>query len=161
MEVQRSVLVTHSASQMFELIEAAEHYPQFLPWCAAATIVERTDTLVVADIVVDYRGVRFKFTTRNPKRAPEWMAIGLERGPFRRFEGEWDLRQLGDEGCRVNFTLRYDFQSGVMRTVAGPVFEKITNTLVDAFVNRANEVYAARPAAAPPPPPAFPGVNDE
>ena len=55
---------------MFDLIEAAEHYPQFLPWCSAATILERTDDVVVARIVISYRGVKFDFVTRNPKRAP-------------------------------------------------------------------------------------------
>src|SRR5512141_2653226 len=145
METRRTVLVPHSADQMFDLIEAAEHYPTFLPWCAAASIVMRDEAVVVADIVVDYHGVRFRFTTRNPKRRPEWMAITLERGPFRRFEGEWQLKALGAEGSHIVFTLRYDFESGVMRTLAGPVFERITNTLVDAFVSRADVVYAGLP----------------
>lgn len=150
MEVRRTVLVPHAPERMFDLIEAAEHYPEFLPWCAGATIVARDESVVVADIVVDYRGVRFKFTTRNPKRRPEWMAIRLERGPFRNFEGEWHLRRLGEDGCRIEFVLRYDFASGVMRTLAGPVFERITSTLVDAFVTRADT--APRPAVAAPAP---------
>lgn len=150
MEVRRSVLVPHSPDAMFDLIEAAERYPEFLPWCASATIVTREPEVVVADIVVDYRGVRFRFTTRNPKRRPEWMAITLERGPFQRFEGEWHLKALGDIGSRVDFALRYDFTSGVMRTLAGPVFERITNTLVDAFVARAAIVYATPPAPTAP-----------
>ncbi len=149
MEIRRTVLVPHSAERMFDLIEAAEHYPRFLPWCANATIVTRDPDVVVADITVNYHGVRFGFTTRNPKRRPEWMAITLERGPFRRFEGEWQLRALGEEGSHIVFTLRYDFESGVMRTLAGPVFERITNTLVDAFVARADVVYAGLPPAAP------------
>ena len=152
METRRSVLVPHSAERMFDLIEAAEHYPAFLPWCAEAAIVTREPGVVVADITVDYHGVRFRFTTRNPKRRPEWMAITLERGPFRRFEGEWMLRPLGDEGSHIDFTLRYDFESGVMRTLAGPVFERITNTLVDAFVARADVVYAGLPPSAAPAP---------
>ncbi len=149
MEIRRTVLVPHSAERMFDLIEAAENYPRFLPWCADAIIAMRDPTVVVANITVDYHGVRFRFTTRNPKRRPEWMAITLERGPFRRFEGEWHLRPLGIEGSHIDFTLRYDFESGVMRTLAGPVFERITNTLVDAFVRRALEPAPPRgdPAA--------------
>jgi ribosome-associated toxin RatA of RatAB toxin-antitoxin module len=145
MEIRRTVLVPHSAERMFDLIEAAEHYPAFLPWCAEATIVQRDVDVVIANITVDYHGVRFHFTTRNPKRRPEWMAITLQRGPFRRFEGEWKLRGLGDEGSHIDFALRYDFDSGVMRTIAGPVFERITNTLVDAYVARADVVYAGLP----------------
>ena len=149
MEVRKTVLVTHSARQMFDLIEAAEHYPDFLPWCAAATIVERDDSVVRADVTVDYHGVRFHFRTRNPKRAPEWMAIHLEHGPFHHFEGEWQLTPLGTEGCRVQFLLRYEFKRSITSRLAGPVFDRITNTMVDAFVQRADRVYAGVPAGEP------------
>jgi ribosome-associated toxin RatA of RatAB toxin-antitoxin module len=147
MHVNKIVLAQFSAERMFDLIEGAEHYPSFLPWCAEAKIVERDNTLVVADVTVDYHGVRFQFRTRNPKRPPEWMALRMEHGPFRHFEGEWNLRPLGTEGCRIAFELRYDFKSTLMSKLAGPVFDRIANTLVDAFVARADAVY--RNAAAP------------
>jgi ribosome-associated toxin RatA of RatAB toxin-antitoxin module len=157
MEVHKSALVAHSAEHMFDLIEAAEHYPQFLPWCSGATIIERTDEVVVARIAISYRGVRFDFVTRNPKRRPEWMAVDLEQGPFRRFAGDWQLRPLQESGCKVEFRLRYEFANAVMARVAGPVFERIANTLVDAFVERAAKTYGAGvPAAALPQPPVNP-----
>ena len=141
MEVRKTVLVGHSAARMFDLIEAAEHYPDFLPWCAAATIVERDSSVVAADVTVDYHGVRFHFRTRNPKRPPEWMAIRLEHGPFHHFEGEWNLTPLAADGCRIDFLLRYDFKRGITGKLAAPVFDRIANTLVDAFVARAERVY--------------------
>ncbi|MFO1324618.1 MAG: type II toxin-antitoxin system RatA family toxin [Burkholderiales bacterium] len=137
MEITKTALVGHSAERMFDLIEAAERYPTFLPWCERATILERTDDVVVARITVNYRGVQLEFVTRNPKRRPEWMAIDLEQGPFRRFAGDWHLKPLADAGCRVDFSLRYDFTSPVLARVAGPVFDRIANTLVDAFVAQA------------------------
>ena len=143
MQVTKTILAAFSAERMFALIEAAEHYPEFLPWCAEATIVERTATVVAADITVDYHGVRFHFRTRNPKRHPEWMALALEHGPFRHFEGEWNLKPLGADGCRIAFELRYDFKSTLMSKLAGPVFDRIADTLVDAFVARAEAVYRA------------------
>lgn len=150
MEVRRSALVAHPAEHLFALIEAAEDYPAFLPWCAGATILERSTELVSARIEVAWRGVRFGFVTRNPKRAPTWMAIGLAEGPFRRFEGEWRLTPLGTAGCRVEFRLAYDFAAGVLGSLAAPVFDRAANTLVDAFVRRADEVAPA-PAPAPAP----------
>lgn len=140
MQIHKSALVVHSAEAMFDLIEAAESYPDFLPWCAGATILERSDDLVVARIAVDYRGVKLDFTTRNPKRRPEWMAIDLEQGPFRRFAGDWHLKPLDAAGCRVEFNLRYDFASPMLARMAGPVFDRIANALVDAFVVRADEM---------------------
>ncbi len=143
MEVRKTLFVEHSAEQMFDLIEAAERYPEFLPWCAAATIVERDADVVAADVTVDYHGVRFHFRTRNPKRPPLWMALKLEQGPFHHFEGEWNLKPLASDGCRIDFLLRYAFKHSVAGRLAAPVFERIANTLVDAFVERADRVYAA------------------
>ena len=133
---------------MFDLIEAAEHYPDFLPWCAGATVLARDDEAVCATIAVDYHGVRFSFDTRNPKRRPEFMAIHLVRGPFRHFEGEWHLTRLAAAACRIEFCLRYEFASTVMAKLAGPVFGHIATTLVDAFVRRADEVHLGGAATA-------------
>ena len=120
MDVRKTVLVGHSAERMFDLIEACEHYPDFLPWCSGATVVARDDATVVADITVNYLGVRFDFRTRNPKRRPTWMTIHLERGPFRHFDGVWDLTPLAADGCRIDFALRYDFDSTAMSRIARP-----------------------------------------
>jgi ribosome-associated toxin RatA of RatAB toxin-antitoxin module len=139
-EVRRSALVASPVERMFDLIEAAEHYPAFLPWCAGATVLARDDSVVSARIAIDFHGVRFEFATRNPKRRPEFMAIHLEQGPFRHFEGEWRLAPLAVDACKIEFRLHYEFQSAAMAKLAGPVFDRIANTLVDAFVGRAEQV---------------------
>jgi ribosome-associated toxin RatA of RatAB toxin-antitoxin module len=142
-EVRRSALVPFAAERMFDLIEAAENYPAFLPWCAAATILARDESMVSATIAVDFHGIRFRFDTRNSKRRPEYMSIQLVRGPFRHFEGEWRLAQLDVAACKIDFSLRYEFQSRTMARLAGPVFGRIADTLVDAFVDRAERLYRA------------------
>ena len=148
MIVRHSALVVRSAETLFDLIEAAENYPRFLPWCAGASIVSRTAAEVSADIHVNYHGVRFGFRTRNPKRRPVHMTIHLEQGPFRRFEGEWILTVLAPEACKVEFTLDYEFDSALMTRMAGPAFAHISGTLVDAFVRRAESLPQQAGAAA-------------
>jgi ribosome-associated toxin RatA of RatAB toxin-antitoxin module len=150
--VHRSALVAHPAEHLFRLIEAAEDYPAFLPWCAGATILHRDDALVIARIEVAWHGVRFGFVTRNPKRAPTWMSIGVQEGPFRHFEGQWNLTPLAAWGCRVEFALDYEFTATLLGTLAAPVFDHAANTLVDAFVRRADETtpQSQPPQGAPP-----------
>jgi len=136
-EIRRSALIQSSAACTFDLIEAAEHYPAFLPWCANAVILARDESLVAARLTVNYHGLRFDLTTRNPKKRPHWMAVHLDRGPFRRFEGEWRLTELAAEACKIEFLLRYEFDSALVGRLAGGVFDGIANTLVDAFARRA------------------------
>ena len=145
MDVRRSALVAHSAEAMFDLIEAAEHYPAFLPWCAGATILWRDDALVRADIDVAWHGLKFRITTRNPKRRPEWLAFHLERGPFRQFEGEWNLLALAPDACKVEFSLRYELGGALVQYVAAAASERLVSAFVEAFVARADALHGACP----------------
>lgn len=149
MDVRRSALVAHSAEDMFDLIEAAEHYPAFLPWCAGATILARDETLVRADIDVAWHGVKFRITTRNPKRRPEWLAFHLERGPFRQFEGEWTLRPLAPDACKVEFALRYELGGALVQFVAAAASERLVAGFVEAFVARADALHGPPAAGGP------------
>lgn len=139
MEIRKSTRVGRSAIETFDLIEAAEHYPTFLPWCADAVILARDDEEVAARITIDFHGLRFALTTRNPKRRPHWMAIHLEQGPFRRFEGEWRVTELAADACRIDFDLRYEWGGGLMGLLARPIFDDIANKMVDAFARRAEQ----------------------
>lgn len=145
MDIKKSVLVPHPAEAMFDLIEAAEHYPQFMPGCRAAVILERSDEWVAARLTLRQAGISLELETRNPKRRPTWMEVRLTRGPFRHFLGEWRLTPLNATACRIDFTLSYELE-GVAGRIAAPVFARIADNMVDAFVTRAERVL---PSAAP------------
>lgn len=140
--VEKSVLVAHTPERMFELVDRVEDYPDFLPWCGGTELKLRDETHTVATIHIAYLGIRQSFTTENLKTRPREMRITLQDGPFAELEGDWSFQPLGDDACKVEFRLQYVFSSRVLETVLAPVFHHITNTFVDAFVRRADEVYA-------------------
>jgi ribosome-associated toxin RatA of RatAB toxin-antitoxin module len=139
--VQKSVLVSHSAQRMFELVDAVEAYPEFLPWCDGAKVLYRDDARTRATIHVNYHGARQSFTTENAKSPPSLMTIRLVEGPFRVLDGEWRFTTLAEQACRIDFRLHYEFSSRLFEKLVGPVFTYIATTLVDAFVHRADKVY--------------------
>ena len=141
MVVEKSVLVGHSARQMFDLVDAVEDYPKFLPWCDDAKVIHRDDTRTRATIHINYHGVTHSFTTENAKNPPQSMTIRLVEGPFKVLDGEWRFVELSPEACKVEFCLRYEFSSWLLEKLVGPVFSYIANTMVDAFVQRAEKVY--------------------
>jgi len=153
MNVRRTALLPLPAAHLYDIIEAAENYPRFLPWCVGARLVCRDEHVVSADLQVKWGGMNFEMRTRNPKRRPEYMAIHLERGPFRRFEGEWHVTALAPDACKVLFTLDWEFESSLMTRVAGPVFKRLTDTMVEAFIQHALATPApVTPIAVPPMP---------
>jgi ribosome-associated toxin RatA of RatAB toxin-antitoxin module len=148
LEIRKTALIGYSAANMFDLIEAAEHYPTFLPWCAKAAILSRDENVVVARITANYHGVVFNFTTRNPKRRPHWLAVRLEQGPFRRFEGEWWLTELATNGCKIDFSLRYEFGGPLVGKLAGRAVDGFAGDVVAAFARRAENVLGPQQSAA-------------
>lgn len=129
---------------MFELVDRVEDYPQFLPWCGGTQLHVRDDLVTEATIHISYMQVKQHFTTRNTKKLGEEMLIALKDGPFRRMAGSWRFKVLSATACKIEFVLNYEFSSGLLEKVLGPVFGMLTNGLVDAFVHRAEKVYGAR-----------------
>lgn len=140
--VTRSALVPFSAQQMFDLVEGVEQYPQFLPWCSGTAVSHRDPAVTQATIHINYRGIKQSFSTENHKQPPERMTLQLVEGPFSMLDGEWLFTALGAEACKVDFRLSYEFSSTLLEKLVGPVFGHIAGTMVDAFLKRADIVYA-------------------
>ena len=141
--VHKSVLIWFSADEMFALVTDVDRYPQFLPWCDQASILTQQDQTMTAKVGISFGGIKQSFTTRNAHVPGRQVHMELVEGPFSKLDGRWDFTPLGQDqrACKVDLTLRYDFNSVALAAIVGPVFDKIAGSLVDAFVKRANQVY--------------------
>lgn len=140
-KVNKSVLVGYSTQQMFILVDEVENYPEFLPWCGGAEVSYRDPQKTRATIHIDYHGIRQSFTTENLKQPPHAMCMRLVKGPFRTLDGNWRFTDLSSRGCKIEFSLHYEFSSKLLDKLVGPVFSYIANNIVDGFVRRAEQVY--------------------
>jgi ribosome-associated toxin RatA of RatAB toxin-antitoxin module len=139
--IHKSVLIWFSAQEMYNLVTDVASYPQFLPWCEQASIIEHHEHGVTAEIGMSLAGFKKAFTTHNTHIEGREVKIALVKGPFKELHGLWQFLTLGNErACRVELQLNYDFES-MFGALVGPVFDKIAGTLVDAFVKRAEQVY--------------------
>ena len=119
-KVEKNVLVLHSAKEMFELVDKVEDYPKFLPWYSKTEVIERKGNELKARLFMDY----------------------LLEGPFKTLRGTWKFIDLGDDMCKVEFRLEYDFSNAVLSAMISPVFGHLAGTLVDAFIKEADRRYA-------------------
>ena len=142
--IDRSALVPYSPQEMFALVSDVDAYPQFLPWCSDAEVLAVEGDEVTARIDFAVGGVSKSFTTRNHHTPGRRIEMRLLEGPFSDLQGYWQFDPLGDAGCKISLSLKYGFSSRVVRMVVGPVFGQIANPLVDAFQQRAAEVYGER-----------------
>ena len=142
--VHKSVLIWYSPQEMYALVTDVAHYPQFLPWCDHATVLEQNDKGMIAEVGISFGGVHQTFTTRNTHTESSQVGMQLVKGPFSKLDGQWNFHPLGDgsqRACKVELSLNYGFDNATLGRLVGPVFDKIAASMVDAFVKRAQQVY--------------------
>jgi ribosome-associated toxin RatA of RatAB toxin-antitoxin module len=144
-EIQRSALVPYTPAQMFALVDDIESYAAFLPWVSAAKLIERTDHERVGRLEMSRAGLREQFTTRNVVAPPGRLEMKLLDGPFRTLEGVWTFDAIGatdaPRGTRIGLALHFEFKNRVTDLLLAPKFASSCDSLVDAFVKRAREIY--------------------
>ena len=142
--VEKIVLVPHTAEQMFNLVDRVEEYPKFLPWCGGGVVNDMQGTTMHATLHIDYHHIKQHFSTENKRNPPLQIDIKLLDGPFKHLDGSWRFIPLNEEACKIDFRLHYEFSSKLLEKLVGPVFSHIANSFVDAFIQRAEKVYAKK-----------------
>ncbi|VUZ25192.1 Ribosome association toxin RatA [uncultured Comamonas sp.] len=142
--VNKSVLIWYSPEEMFALVRDVAHYPEFLPWCSHSQVLEESEHGMTAEVGMSMAGLRKAFVTRNQYDGHSKISMRLVKGPFSRLEGNWRFLPVGDgqqRACKVELQLVYGFDSAALAALIGPIFDRIANSMVDAFIQRAEKVY--------------------
>jgi ribosome-associated toxin RatA of RatAB toxin-antitoxin module len=142
--IARSAIVPHSAAQLYALVEEIESYPRFLPWCVSAEVRSRSPGATLATLTVRMSGVKQSFTTQNENRAAEAINLKLVEGPFRHFAAAWRFQPLGERACKVAFSMEFEFASRALAALLQPLFERIADSMIDAFTRRADEIHGPK-----------------
>lgn len=140
--IEKSALVAHSAQQMFALVDDISSYPDFLPWCKSTEILIRNDDEVRASVEISQGVLHKSFTTHNRMQQNKMIEMRLVEGPFSHLEGFWRFEVLGEQACKVRLDMDFEFSNKLVGMAMGPVFSHISNSLVDAFCQRAAQVYS-------------------
>lgn len=142
--INRSALVSHTASEMFALVDDVDTYPEFMPWCGSAKVLSRSPEEVKARIEIAHKGIRQTFTTRNRLQPGKLIEMHLVDGPFSHLNGAWRFDSLTDHACKISLDLDYEFSNKILALAIGPIFNKIANSMVDAFCRRADQIYTGK-----------------
>lgn len=141
--VKKSALVPYSAAQMYALVNDLESYPQFLPWCRSSRLLSQKPDEVCAEMVVARAGIQQTFSTCNRLTKDRRIELRLNKGPFKRLQGNWDFIPLREDASKVELQMEFEFAGRLISTAFGPVFHHVAQTLVEAFCKRADALYGS------------------
>ncbi len=133
----------YTPEQMFDLVADVARYPEFLPWVTAARIRSDDPAAMVADMVVGFKGLRERFTSKVEKHRPDRIHVDYVDGPLKFLRNEWHFAARDDGGCRIDFVVAFAFKNRVFEAIAGQVFGTALRRMIGAFEDRAKVLYGA------------------
>lgn len=132
----------HRPDQLFDLVADVERYPEFLPWCIAARIRSRTETLLVADLIIGFKGIRESFTSKvTLDRDDLLIQVEYEDGPFKYLNNHWKFEETEGGSCLIDFHVDFEFKSRLLQKVIEILFGEAVRRMVGAFERRADDLY--------------------
>ncbi|CDG20625.1 conserved protein of unknown function [Xenorhabdus poinarii G6] len=140
-QISRSALVPYSVEQMYKLVNDVTSYPDFLPGCVRSRVISSSCNEMTASVEVSKAGISKTFVTRNTLFDNESIRMQLVDGPFRKLMGGWHFTPLSEEACKVELHLDFEFTNKLIELAFGKVFKELAGNMVQAFTQRAREVY--------------------
>ena len=135
-------VLPYRPEQLFDLVADIERYPEFLPWCVAARIRRREGNTIHADLVIGFKMVRERFTSRVVLDRPNLrIDVSYAEGPFRYLNNHWIFEPMPDGACRIDFYVDFEFHSALLRRLIGMLFNEAVRRMVSAFETRARRLY--------------------
>jgi coenzyme Q-binding protein COQ10 len=137
-------LLPYTPEQMFRLVADIERYPEFLPWCVAARIRRREGDVIYADLMIGFKLVRERFTSKVTLDAASGrIDVQYTDGPFHYLNNHWIFVPPPDagRGCMVDFFVDFEFRSKTLQKIMGVLFNEAVRRMVHAFEERAAKLY--------------------
>ncbi|WP_232492155.1 type II toxin-antitoxin system RatA family toxin [Novosphingobium kaempferiae] len=136
----------YSAEQMFDLVADVGRYQEFLPWVVATRVKSDDGSEMIADMLVGFKALREKFTSRVEKERPHEIRVHYVDGPMRDLHNVWTFRAVDESSCDIEFDVKFTFRNPLFEKLAGQYFDKAFRKMVAAFEVRASELYGATQA---------------
>jgi coenzyme Q-binding protein COQ10 len=126
---------------MYDMVADVARYHEFLPWVSAVRVKSDSDTEMVADLLVGFKQLREKFTSRVVKARPRTIHVDYLDGPLKHLRNEW-VFEATPTGCTVDFTVDFAFKNRLFEAIAGQFFDQALRKMIGAFETRAHDLYA-------------------
>ncbi len=143
-EISRTTLVPYTSDEMYVLVNDIESYPSFLPWCTEAKILSQQEESLTATLSMALGKIKQSFTTENTMQDGSRIDIQLIEGPFKHLSGYWRFIQEDEQSCHIHLHMHFEFKNKIIKQTLGRAFYKVMDTLVESFVQRAQQIYGSR-----------------
>lgn len=135
------IVLPYTPKQLYAMVADIESYPKFIPWCEGARIYDRDGDVVLADLLVHFRGISGKYTSRVilDEKAGE-ISVELAQGPFHHLYQGWKFTRVYS-GTKVEFDIDFKIRNFLLEKVVDMMFDEACAKMMKAFSDRAESLY--------------------
>ena len=135
----------YTPQQLFDLVADIEKYPEFLPWCRAARILERKENEFIGELVISFAHITESYISRVVLTPPQngnagSIDVTMIKGPFEYLTNHWKFTPTAN-GTQIDFSLDFKFRLSILEKLIGHLFNKAATKMVAAFKQRAKQLY--------------------
>lgn len=135
----REKKIDRSASDLYDLVNDTDNYQMFVPFCKESRVLSSDGNEKVCELIFSKGPLSRQLITRNVLKPKERIEVYLHKGDFSHLQGIWHFDKDNDS-CLVKAEFEYAFKDPVIEYVFGPLFNNITEQMIEIFAQRANAV---------------------
>lgn len=133
----RTEVVDVEIGKIYDVIADYAKYPEFVDGVSAIKILSQNETSAKVEYSLNMIK-SFKYTLNIKQEKPTRLSWTLDSGDlFKKNDGEWKLKDLGNGKTEVTYSLDLDFKMFAPSSILSALTEKNLPAMMNSFFKRA------------------------
>ena len=142
-------LLPYLPEQIFDLVADVEAYPKFLPMWRSVSVqripAENSIDSYHTQQTLQLGPLQKRFRTETLLARPNRIDIASRDPLFSHFAMQWKFSSQSETNCLVEFSLRCEASSFLLRPILEVLLVETTHGIIQAFEGRAHTLYSRPP----------------
>lgn len=140
-KINESRILPFPREFVYDVVKDVKSYPEFLPWCVGAHILEENQDGMVADLEIGYKAFRETYRSKVTYRPYDKIETQCEKGPLERLHNSWLFEEVDATHTHVHFFIDFAFKSMLFQSAMEAVFTASMKKIMVAFEDRMRQLH--------------------
>jgi len=133
--------LNYNVNDLFNIVLDIESYPNFLPWCSASRIIEKSDKLIIADLMIRYKFFNETFRSYVDFNVVDYIiSVKYTEGPLKTLYTKWQFDKINNKKTLIKFDLNIKFKFSPFDYLLKGFYNSIEDKMINAFEKRASNI---------------------
>jgi coenzyme Q-binding protein COQ10 len=137
-EFKATKILPVKIENLFKIVEDIEKYPEFVPWCLGAKVIERGENTLKAQLSVGTSLLSDTYISHVVLTPPFSIESTCDSGPLKSLKNVWEFKET-PQGTQTTLTCTFELSSFFLNALMSRLVKDIGSKMIDAFEKRALE----------------------